>query len=276
MSIQSRTKIAITAAIIVVAIASVATLYLYPTQTVLSEIPETEEDKLKNKALGIAQRFVVTTPTFEFDGDINTLDTLSIDTLESGSNQYLIKFSFNSTHEGYGNRENQNLTNEITPHTIEILVSGEKIISATTDEVWDELSNQSVTKNSKLQSSNTPVTAFDGKVNDYQSLIQAIQSRGLEVQFIEKINDSMFEVPINVITIAKIEIQIYEFDSVSDTKDAKSTVSTDGTQIGLNSIRWMDIPHFYSKGTIIVQYIGHNPEILNLLDSFLGEQFAGM
>ncbi|PIN82220.1 MAG: hypothetical protein COV65_07595, partial [Nitrosopumilales archaeon CG11_big_fil_rev_8_21_14_0_20_33_24] len=57
---------------------------------------------------------------------------------------------------------------------------------------------------------------------------------------------------------------------------AKEIVSSDGTEIGLSVIRWMDTPHFYSQGKIIVQYIGHNPEMLNLLDSFLGNQFAGM
>jgi hypothetical protein len=73
-----------------------------------------------------------------------------------------------------------------------------------------------------------------------------------------------------------MDLQVYEFDSESDVFIAKEIVSSDGTEIGLSIIRWMDTPHFYSQGKIIVQYIGHNPEMLNLLDSFLGNQFAGM
>lgn len=275
MATKSKTKILITSSLVAVAIIAATSAYLIPTQTVLSEIPETEEDRQRNKALGIAQKFVVTTPTFAFDGDANSLDTLIIDKLESFPNRYLVKFSFESKYEGYGDRASQMVNEIITNHTTEIIVSEGKIISAITDGVWDEI-NEASLKNSKLPSSNTPVVNFEGDVTDYDSLIMALQSRGLEVKLIEEINDSMFIVPTKVISVAKTEIQVYEFDSESSTKDAKDTISDDGTQIGMNSVRWMDSPHFYSKGKIIVQYIGHNPEILSLLNSFLGKQFAGM
>ena len=266
----------ITASLIVVAIIAGTSAYLFPTQTVLSEIPETEEDKQRNQALGIAQKFVVTTPTFAFDGDIHTLDTLIIDKLEASPNQYLVKFSFESENDGYGDRESQMVKRVKTPHTIEIIVYDGKVVSAITDGVWDEINEQSTQKNSKLPSSNKPAVNFEGNVIDYDSLFSALQSRGLDVYLVEEINDSMFVVPTKVLSVAKTEIQVYEFDSENSTKSAKDTVSDDGTQIGLNSIRWIDAPHFYSQGKIIVQYIGHNPEILNLFDSFLGKQFAGM
>lgn len=57
---------------------------------------------------------------------------------------------------------------------------------------------------------------------------------------------------------------------------ASLTVSEDGTEIGTSIIRWIDVPHFYTKGKIIVLYLGQNPEITNLLESLLGAQFAGM
>jgi len=53
-------------------------------------------------------------------------------------------------------------------------------------------------------------------------------------------------------------------------------ISNDGTEIGTSVIRWMDMPHFYTKGKIIVLYVGQNPEIKNLLESLLSQQFAGM
>jgi len=273
---MTKTKIVISLSIILVTIVAVVSTYLYPIQSVLSEIPKTEEDQQKNNALGIAQKFVVTTPTFEFDGNINTLDTLVIDKLKSFPNRYFVKFGFESTYDGYGNRANQMVNKVITPHTIEIIVSEGEVVSAITDGVWDEINKQSIFKNSKLPSSNKPASNFEEHVIDYHSLVKALQSRGLEVQYIKEIDDSMFTVPTKVISVAKTEIQVYEFDSELSTKAAKDTVSYDGTQIGLNSIKWMDAPHFYNQGEIIVQYIGHNPEILNLLDSFLGKQFAGM
>ncbi|MDC8437730.1 MAG: hypothetical protein LV468_01870, partial [Candidatus Nitrosotenuis sp.] len=78
------------------------------------------------------------------------------------------------------------------------------------------------------------------------------------------------------ISVGGATIQVYEFQSESDAESARLTVSEDGTEIGTSIIRWMDTPHFYAKGKIIVLYVGQNPEVTSLLEAFLGNQFAGM
>jgi len=279
MSKQTKSKkFGISVAVIAIIAVVVTSAYLIPIQTTVTIIPETEEDKKRNEALGVAQRFVVTTPTFAFDGDVNTLDTKHVDILETSPTSYLIQFTFDSANSGYGNRDGQNLTGITTPHKIEIVVSEGMVISAVTDEQWDELNHQYVLKNPKpkMQSSNDPAPIFEGKVTDYSSLITAIKSRGLLVDEIEIIDDSFFSVPTKVISVSGIDLQVYEFNTKSDMETAMKIVSSDGTEIGLSMIRWIDVPHFYSQDQIIVQYIGQNPEILNLLDSLLGKQFAGM
>jgi len=279
MSKQTKSKkFGISVAVIAIIAVVVTSAYLIPIQTTVTIIPETEEDKKRNEALGVAQRFVVTTPTFAFDGDVNTLDTKHVDILETSPTSYLIQFTFDSANSGYGNRDGQNLSGITTPHKIEIVVSEGMVISAVTDEQWDELNHQYVLKNPKpkMQSSNDPAPIFEGKVTDYSSLITAIKSRGLLVDEIEIIDDSFFSVPTKVISVSGIDLQVYEFNTKSDMETAMKIVSSDGTEIGLSMIRWIDVPHFYSQDQIIVQYIGQNPEILNLLDSLLGKQFAGM
>ena len=79
-----------------------------------------------------------------------------------------------------------------------------------------------------------------------------------------------------VISVGGADVQVFEFASESDAKTASLTVSKDGTEIGTSIIRWIDTPHFYTNGKLIVLYVGQNPEIVNLLESFLGKQFAGM
>jgi len=279
MSKQTKSKkFGISVAVIAIIAVVGTSAYLIPIQTTVTIIPETEEDKKRNEALGVAQRFVVTTPTFAFDGDVNTLDTKHVDILETSPTSYLIQFTFDSANSGYGNRDGQNLSGITTPHKIEIVVSEGMVISAVTDEQWDELNHQYVLKNPKpkMQSSNDPAPIFEGKVTDYSSLITAIKSRGLLVDEIEIIDDSFFSVPTKVISVSGIDLQVYEFNTKSDMETAMKIVSSDGTEIGLSMIRWRDVPHFYSQDQIIVQYIGQNPEILNLLDSLLGKQFAGM
>jgi len=273
---QKQKKFVMTAIMIGIVAAGVTGTYFVSAQTTVTMIPITQEEQKRNDALGVAQKYIVTSPTFAFDGDINTLDTVYVGSVESIPSQYVIKISFDSSHGGFGNREGQMLIQAITPHTMTILVSEGNVISAVTDETWDELNHQYVLKQqSKLPSSNYS-PQFDGKVIDSQSLVSTIKSKGLVVEQIEKIDDSAFEVPIQVISIGGMNLQVYEFDSESDVSIAKEIVSSDGTEIGLSVIRWMDTPHFYSQGKIIVQYIGHNSEMLNLLDLFLGNQFAGM
>jgi hypothetical protein len=277
---MSQKKIAIIAAIIIVVAAGVTSAYFIPSQTVLTSTPMTQEEKEKNEALSIAQKFILTSPTFAFDGDANSLDTEQIDILESFPIQYRIKIAFDSAHGGFGNREGQMLTQVITPHKMDIIVSEGAVISAVTDETWDELNHQYVLKNPnpKLPSSDEPITPFEGAVTDYSSLVDAIKSRGLLVEVRETISaeSSPFSVPIQVITVGGEDIQVYEFPSEPDAQTASLIVSEDGTEIGTSIIRWMGTPHFYTNGKLIVQYIGENPEIMNLLESFFGQQFAGM
>jgi hypothetical protein len=275
---MSQLKFVAIAAIIGIIAIGVTVAYFVPAKTTLTSIPITPEEKEKNDALGVAQRYIVTSPTFAFDGDINTLDTEYVGSLESFPVQYMIKMAFDSAHGGYGNREGQMITQVITHHKMDIVVSEGKVIYAVTDETWDELNLQYVQSLSKLPSSDEPIVPFEGMATDYLSLVNAIQSRGVLIEHIDEIasESSSFSVPIHVISVGGVDVQIYEFASESDAKTASLTVSEDGTEIGLSVIRWMDEPHFYTNGKIIVQYIGHNPEIMNLLESFLGKQFAGM
>ena len=279
MSQPKNKKIAITAAIIGIIAVGVIGAYFVSAQTTITMMPITQEDQEKNDALGVAQRFIVTSPTFAFDGDANTLDTVYVGSAESFPPQHMIKMTFDSAHGGFGNREGQMLTQVITHHKIDIIVSEETVISAVTDDVWDELNHQYMLKNpqTKLPSSGEPIIPFDGMVTDYSSLIDAIQSRGVLVDLIDEIasESSSFSVPIKVISVGGADVQVYEFANESDAKTASLTVSKDGTEIGTSIIRWIDTPHFYTNGKLIVLYVGHNP-VVNLLESFLGKQFAGM
>jgi len=273
-------KFAITAAIIGIIAAGVTGGYFVSAQTTLTQIPITQEEQEKYDAMGVAQKYVVTSPTFAFDGLQETLDVEDVSILESYPVQYRIKIAFDSAHGGFGNREGQMLPQVITSHKVDILVSEGEVISAVTDETWDELNHQYVLKKPqpKLPSNDEPVTPFDGTVTDYTSLIDAIQSRGVLVQYVDEIaaESSSFSVPIKVISVGGADVQVYEFQSESDTQESSLMISEDGTEIGTSIIRWMDAPHFYTKGNIIVLYVGQNPEIMNLLESFLGKQFAGM
>jgi hypothetical protein len=232
--------------------------------------PTTPSDQERYDALGIAQKFVVTSPTFAFDGDVNSLKTEYVGSTKSIPAEHIFKATFESSHGGFGNREGQMLIQVMTSHTMEILVSKGNVISAITDKSWDEQKELFIQRETELDISDQ---VFE---YDYVSLMDAFEKNGINVNVVETLDDSSFFVPTIVVKINDEMIQVYEFSSGIDTQNASELVSKDGTQIGSSIIRWIDEPHFYSKGKLIVQYIGHTPEILSLLESQLGNQFAGM
>ncbi|RDJ31997.1 MAG: hypothetical protein DWQ18_00360 [Crenarchaeota archaeon] len=154
MSYKSRqTKIALAATIAVVAVGITGAFFI-PAQSAEVIVPTTQENQEKYDALGIAQRFVVTSPTFAFDGDINSLKTEYVGSTKSIPPQYIFKATFESSHGFFGNREGQALTPELTPHTMIILVSEGTVISAITDETWDEQKELFIQRETDLDASN--------------------------------------------------------------------------------------------------------------------------
>ncbi|WP_268542019.1 hypothetical protein [Candidatus Nitrosotenuis cloacae] len=269
-------KMAIIAAIVAASV--IVAAYFIPAQTTVNIEPVEGEDEDTPRAIAAALDYVRISPTYAFDGIEDTIKIDKISKTGSSPAEFDITVSFESTHGGFGNREGQMLTQVMTPHMMQILVSDGTVISAVTDGTWDEQNHQYVLKHpsEKLVPSDEQVPAPSGPVSDYASLVDSIKSRGIAVEPVEELDDSPFSTPTKVISVGGATIQVYEFQSESDAESARLTVSEDGTEIGTSIIRWMDTPHFYAKGKIIVLYVGQNPEVTSLLEAFLGNQFAGM
>jgi hypothetical protein len=99
-----------------------------------AEMSETNFQKISE----IAKKFIISNPTFSYDGIPDTLK-LEISSLDDTNSRFLVEGEFNTQHTGYGNREKADLPEKITFHTIEIVIMDEKVISAVIDNQWDEL-----------------------------------------------------------------------------------------------------------------------------------------
>jgi len=78
-------------------------------------------------------------PPNEFDGMKETLQVRLNSVVEISPPEYVINAKFDSRHGGYGDRTGQIVTQAITPHIMEIVVSEGKVISAVIDGRWDEI-----------------------------------------------------------------------------------------------------------------------------------------
>lgn len=74
-------------------------------------------------------------------------------------------------------------------------------------------------------------------------------------------------------------IDIYLFNNNKKMENEARYIDSDGCGYDNGSkavkVSWASFPHFYKKGSIIVQYIGEDEKIISNLKDIFGEQFAG-
>jgi len=125
------------------------------------------------------------------------------------------------------------------------------------------------------QTMGLPIGAGD-EAMDYAGFVDALEAAGAEVEPVETLDPGFFDTTAQIIEVNGAQLQVYEFADPAAAQAAAATVSEDGTEIGSAVIRWMDAPHFYQQGRIIVLYLGNDAQMLSLLEEILGPQFAGM
>ena len=113
-------------------------------------------------AVDVALVFLKNGATFKFDGIPETLIIWETLILESYPVQYVVTITFDSRHAGYGDRTGQILAQTITRHTARITVVSGEVVSATLDDVWDELNQEEL--NGPDGEFMTPESAFDAVI----------------------------------------------------------------------------------------------------------------
>ncbi len=86
----------------------------------------------------IAEGFILTCPTYVFDGIPETLQL--VETLKPATeNTWVFVYRFDSRQAGYGDRTGQMLAQVITPHEAHVTVESNVVVSAVMDAKWDML-----------------------------------------------------------------------------------------------------------------------------------------
>lgn len=74
-------------------------------------------------------------------------------------------------------------------------------------------------------------------------------------------------------------ITIYEYESLAQAQIDAACIDESGSTVILEDqthyIEWKSVPHFYQYNNLIIQYVGTDKDILNLLTNLSGAQFAG-
>lgn len=112
-------------------------------------------------------------------------------------------------------------------------------------------------------------------VEDQAALISALEGSGATVEIGEPVSQIFFSAEGNILKVNGADVQVFEYESAEEMENEASQVSSDGGSIGTSMVTWVDVPHFYKAGRIIVLYVGSDASVLDLLENALGPQFAG-
>jgi hypothetical protein len=111
--------------------------------------------------------------------------------------------------------------------------------------------------------------------SDYDSFLANLKSTRISVETGEGVSQPFFTPQGQIIKLNGEDVQVFEYVSKEEAFQEVMQVSADGSSVGTTMITWIDSPHFYQSGKIIVLYIGNTPEMVEILIEVLGPQFAG-
>jgi hypothetical protein len=110
---------------------------------------EDDEPYTEDQAVDIALDFVMNSPTFLFDGIVDSVEMISVEPLRMLWT-WEVTVRFQCSHAGYGDRTGMILAQVITTHKIRVVVSEGEVIRATVDETWDELNQHELAQSELL------------------------------------------------------------------------------------------------------------------------------
>jgi len=112
-------------------------------------------------------------------------------------------------------------------------------------------------------------------IEDQASLIRALQASGATAEIGDPITQDFFGPEGHTVKVNGADLQVFEYESAEAMEKDASQVAPDGGSIGTSMVDWIDTPHFYKAGRIIVLYVGSDQTVLDLLQQTIGPQFAG-
>lgn len=112
-------------------------------------------------------------------------------------------------------------------------------------------------------------------VTDLDAFVAALKAQGALVFLKDAVEQPFFAVSGQIIEVNGVDVQAYEYANVSDAQAQAEQISPDGSAIGTTMVMWVEAPHYYRSGRLLVLYVGDDAATLSILEAVLGAQFAG-
>ena len=126
-----------------------------------------------------------------------------------------------------------------------------------------------------IGASAAPEKANGETVMTYDRLTSGLQEAGATVEPVGEVTQPFFSITGKTVQVNGGEVQVFEFADANASREAAESVSPSGSSIGTVMVSWLATPHFYKTDNLIALYVGDDPAVMKLLETYLGPQFAG-
>lgn len=107
-------------------------------------------------------------------------------------------------------------------------------------------------------------------ISSTDDLMKQLRSAGATVETGGPIQQPFFSVEGKTIKINGQDVQIFQYVDENARQAESNKISKDGSSIGTNMVNWMEPPHFWVTGKIIVLYVGKNQEVIDMMSKIVG------
>lgn len=130
----------------------------------------------------------------------------------------------------------------------------------------------------ELQNRMSQIWALGDPGDEVLSFVEALRSTGNPIEFLGGRPQTLFEASMFLVRIDGKDINLYEFPDEAARRSVSDHISADGYEFtqseGKNSIvihiEYLEKPNFWAKDNLLVQYLGTDQAILELLTTHLG------
>ena len=120
--------------------------------------------------------------------------------------------------------------------------------------------------------------AGPSQLDTAQALVPLLEHVGARVSVAERMPSEsfpFFSVRALRLLVNGQSVHVFEYPDASSAAADAARVAPGGTPIGSTQITWVDPPRFYMRGRLIVLYVGRDQEVSSILQTVLGQPFAG-
>lgn len=123
--------------------------------------------------------------------------------------------------------------------------------------------NSDVESRLTMASPNAPVFELADVIDALSGVAATVEQRG-------RVPAMPFSVPGRRLAVDAFEIDVREYADVVARAEEEGTIAMGGWSVNNTPVEWIASPHYWSRGRVIVLYLGDNPRAIDLLNSTLG------